>query len=51
MAAIFIMLFDLADQGRLYLSGLALLIVSAVLTLWSMVDYLRQAWPRLTMEK
>ncbi len=51
MAAIFIMLFDLADQGRLYLSGLALLIVSAVLTLWSMVDYLRQACPRLTMEK
>ena len=30
-----------------YLAGVVLTIVAAVLTLWSMVDYLRAAWPEL----
>jgi CDP-diacylglycerol--glycerol-3-phosphate 3-phosphatidyltransferase len=51
MAAIFCMLFDLVQRSGIYLFGVVLLIISAALTLWSMVIYLRQAWPRLSMER
>jgi len=34
----------------IFQTGLALLYLSAILTLWSMVVYLRAAWPRLTEE-
>ncbi|NNC22887.1 CDP-diacylglycerol--glycerol-3-phosphate 3-phosphatidyltransferase [Salinisphaera sp. USBA-960] len=48
MIAIFIMLFNLQDGGGWYVAGTILLAISAVLTLISMVNYLRQAWPHLT---
>lgn len=48
MIAIVILLFDLgAPRGRFYDFGLMLLCVAAALTLWSMLQYLRAAWPRL----
>ena len=31
----------------IYAMGVLLLVVAAVLTLWSMVSYLRAAWPEL----
>jgi phosphatidylglycerophosphate synthase len=31
----------------IYEIGVALLVIAAVLTLWSMVSYLRAAWPEL----
>ncbi|MDA3922276.1 MAG: CDP-diacylglycerol--glycerol-3-phosphate 3-phosphatidyltransferase [Salinisphaera sp.] len=51
MAAIFLMLFDLYNQGTVYLVGLVLLVMAAILTLWSMIIYLRQAWPKLSIER
>lgn len=51
MLAIFLMLFDLYEQQGLYISGVVLLGISAALTLWSMVIYLRQAWPTLSIER
>ncbi|MES1950899.1 CDP-diacylglycerol--glycerol-3-phosphate 3-phosphatidyltransferase [Salinisphaera sp. S4-8] len=51
MAAIFCMLFDLVQRSGIYLFGVVLLVIAAALTLWSMVVYLRQAWPRLSMER
>lgn len=51
MGAIFLMLYDLAQQSWLYTVGVLLLAVAAALTLWSMVVYLRQAWPILRMER
>lgn len=35
----------------IYRIGLALTVVAAVLTLWSMISYLRAAWPVLTASK
>jgi CDP-diacylglycerol--glycerol-3-phosphate 3-phosphatidyltransferase len=51
MAAIFLMLFDLAQRSGIYMVGVVLLVIAAALTLWSMVMYLRQAWPRLSVER
>lgn len=51
MGAIFCMLFDLVQRSGIYLAGVVLLVIAAALTLWSMVIYLRQAWPRLSMER
>lgn len=51
MAAIFLMLFDLVQRTGIYLFGVVLLVIAAALTLWSMAVYLRQAWPRLSMER
>ncbi len=48
MTAIFIMLLDLVDRSGLYIFGAISLGVSAALTLWSMVIYLRAAWPRMS---
>jgi len=50
MVAIFIMLFNLGTGGKWYTAGIVLLASSAVLTLVSMINYLRQAWPHLIME-
>lgn len=47
MIAILIMLYALPAQDRLYGFGVTLLAVAALLTLWSMVMYLRAAWPLL----
>lgn len=47
MLAMFIMLYDLAPRLWLYNFGVTLLWVASVLTLWSMVMYLRAAWPQL----
>lgn len=51
MLAIFLMLFDLYNQEWIYISGILLLIVAAILTLWSMAIYLKQAWPALSREE
>ncbi|RJS95290.1 CDP-diacylglycerol--glycerol-3-phosphate 3-phosphatidyltransferase [Salinisphaera sp. Q1T1-3] len=51
MLAIFMMLFGLYQRGLIFHVACAFLAVSAALTLWSMVLYLRQAWPRLSVEK
>ncbi len=51
MAALIILL---ANPPRLDLwvsLGLALLLIAAVLTLWSMIQYLRAAWPHLGSSK
>ena len=46
IAGISLMLYRQPVAGiRVYLIGYVLLLVAAVLTLWSMVDYLRAAWP------
>lgn len=50
MIAILVMLYSLPEQGRLYGFGVTLLAVAALLTLWSMVMYLRAAWPLLAKE-
>lgn len=50
MIAIFLMLFNLDGGGWWYLGGVVLLAASAVLTLVSMTNYLRQAWPHLIVE-
>ncbi|MAA76136.1 MAG: CDP-diacylglycerol--glycerol-3-phosphate 3-phosphatidyltransferase [Salinisphaeraceae bacterium] len=47
MAAILIMIFALDLQNWLYDLGVGLLVLAAVLTIWSMVLYMRQAWPIL----
>ena len=49
MIALVLMLFqeDLFGIFPTYLVGFTLLYVAAVLTLWSMVEYLRAAWPIL----
>jgi len=43
-----ILLILVAPDYRIYALGMALLYVAAALTLWSMVLYLRAAWPSLT---
>lgn len=51
MVALIILLFDLgAPRGHFYDFGVTLLCVSAALTVWSMLQYLRAAWPRLRAE-
>lgn len=47
MIAILTMLYALPAQNRLYAFGVTLLWVAALLTLWSMIRYLRAAWPSL----
>lgn len=42
---------DPAPNNPLTLTGYALLVVSAVFTLWSMLQYLRVAWPTLISGK
>ena len=49
MAAIVLMLYQADFMGlNIYNIGLLFLYIAAVLTLWSMVVYLRAAWPSLT---
>ncbi len=46
MFGIFFMLYEYPQFGwPIYGIGMALLLVAVVLTLWSMADYLRAAWP------
>ena len=47
LAALVILLANPSDFSFWVLMGYALLMVSAGLTLWSMVQYLRAAWPHL----
>lgn len=48
MIALVFLLLDLsAPRGLLYTAGLVLLWASAVLTVWSMLQYIRAAWPVL----
>ena len=47
MLALVILLANPSDFSFWVLMGYALLLVSAGLTLWSMVQYLRAAWPHL----
>jgi CDP-diacylglycerol--glycerol-3-phosphate 3-phosphatidyltransferase len=47
MLALVILLANPSDFSFWVLMGYALLMVSAGLTLWSMVQYLRAAWPHL----
>ena len=47
MLALVILLANPSDFSFWVLVGYALLLVSAGLTLWSMVQYLRAAWPHL----
>ncbi|HET7371076.1 MAG TPA: CDP-diacylglycerol--glycerol-3-phosphate 3-phosphatidyltransferase [Gammaproteobacteria bacterium] len=48
MVAITLMLYRWPVDGfPIYTLGLALLFVSALLTLWSMIAYLRAAWPQM----
>ncbi|MCP5427932.1 MAG: CDP-diacylglycerol--glycerol-3-phosphate 3-phosphatidyltransferase [Chromatiaceae bacterium] len=49
MVAIFMLIFKVDIWGLpVYLIGYVLLYVAAILTLWSMMVYLRAAWPALT---
>ena len=49
MVAIFMLIFKVDIWGLpVYLIGYVLLYVAAILTLWSMIVYLRAAWPSLT---
>jgi len=48
VAIIFLILRDLPFGVPVYGLGMVLLYIAAVLTLWSMVLYLRAAWPSLT---
>ncbi len=49
MVAIPVLLYDAPSEGfDLYLLGTILIYVAAILTLWSMVFYLRAAWPYLS---
>lgn len=50
MLAIFLMLFDLFYQDWIYVLGVVLLAASAALTIWSMIIYLKAAWPVLSNE-
>ena len=45
MLAMLIMLYDLVAATWLYNFGVTLLWIASVLTLWSMIMYLRAAWP------
>jgi CDP-diacylglycerol--glycerol-3-phosphate 3-phosphatidyltransferase len=47
MLALVILLANPSDFTFWVLLGYALLLISAGLTLWSMVQYLRAAWPHL----
>jgi len=47
MIAIVVMLSDLSARTWLYQTGVLLLALAAVLTIWSMMQYLRAAWPQL----
>lgn len=51
MLAIFLMLFDVYRQGTVYIIGVCMLAVAAALTLWSMIIYLQQAWPQLSIDR
>lgn len=48
MAALVILLANPVSLSAWVVLGYALLIVAAALTLWSMVNYLRAAWPHLS---
>ena len=49
MCAIFLLTWHAPMWGfDIYLAGLILLYVATALTLWSMLHYLRLAWPRLS---
>jgi CDP-diacylglycerol---glycerol-3-phosphate 3-phosphatidyltransferase len=51
MTAIALLILDRTVGGLpIYQIGFALLYVAALLTLWSMVQYLRAAWPNLSRE-
>ena len=48
MVAIFILLFNVPELNRPWvIVGLVLLYAAAIITIWSMVVYLRAAWPSL----
>ena len=48
MVAIFILLFNVPELDRPWvIVGLVLLYAAAIITIWSMVAYLRAAWPSL----
>ena len=48
MVAIFILLFNVPELNRPWvIVGLVLLYAAAIITIWSMVAYLRAAWPSL----
>jgi CDP-diacylglycerol--glycerol-3-phosphate 3-phosphatidyltransferase len=47
-ALILLLLFAPHDNSWLKFAGIALLYIAAILTLWSMVMYLKIAWPDLT---
>jgi CDP-diacylglycerol--glycerol-3-phosphate 3-phosphatidyltransferase len=50
MIAVAILLLAKPDQELLTLIGFVAIYVAALLTLWSMVTYLVQAWPQLSAE-
>ena len=51
MTAIALLILDGTVDGLpIYQTGFALLYVATLLTLWSMVQYLRAAWPKLSRE-
>jgi CDP-diacylglycerol--glycerol-3-phosphate 3-phosphatidyltransferase len=50
MIAVAILLLAKPDQELLTLVGFVAIYVAALLTLWSMVVYLIQAWPQLSAE-
>lgn len=50
MLAITIMVARLYEKDWIYIVGMVLLGIAAALTLWSMLLYLRAAWPLLTVE-
>ena len=51
MLALFILLGNPPQMNLWVGFGYCLLIVAAVLTLWSMLQYLRAAWPHLSTTK
>ena len=52
MSSIFMLIaFDAELHPELYLAGYLMLYAAAVLTLWSMIIYLKAAWPELMAEK
>lgn len=49
MAALIILLANPPEMSNWVFLGFILLIISAVLTLWSMLQYLIAAWPHLSI--
>ena len=47
MVAIILLLLATPDHPTLYAIGMVAIYIAALLTLWSMIVYLRQAWPQL----